>query len=137
MMNQSLGTCPNFRVHFSIWVVGEGQTISLDGDKAAARGTIILDGGTLSVTGNACFAGMVASRNGKINIGGTSAIVGAALQLADATADGIQEGILDMSGSGNTSLIYSSSALELARKISNNTNSGERWSFDNYQQVTN
>ena len=110
-----------------IWRVKEGQTLEID---KIAGGTVILDGGKLDITGNTCFAGMVVSRNnGQITAGGTSAIVGAALQVADF----MQEAGLG----GNASMFYSSSTLEWAREVSNNTNSGERWSFGNYQQVTN
>lgn len=115
-----------------IWVVKEGQTLTLDGHTAG--GTVILDGGTLDMKGNKCFAGMVASRNGgTIDAGGTSAIVGAVLQAAG----WLEDGGLTADKSGNASMFYSSSTLEWAREVSNTTNSGDRWSFGNYQQVTN
>lgn len=116
-----------------LWVVKEGQTISLDGKTAG--GTIILDGGTLELKGNECFAGIVVSRNnGKINASGTPAIVGAVLQIAGFTKDGSIE---DAALNGNASVFYSSSTLEWARELANSMNSGDRWSFGNYRQVAN
>lgn len=89
------------------WVVGEGETFDL-GNKTAG-GILILDGGTLEFTGNACFSGLVMIRNGGSiqgrrgqGAGGTAGILGAVLSV-DNEAPSV---------SGNVSFNYSSQALD-------------------------
>ena len=62
-----------------VFIAKAGETITLSsGSDAAAGGVIILDGGTLDVTGNQCFAGVVLYRNSGIitSARGTSAFLG-------------------------------------------------------------
>lgn len=64
---------------FGVFLAKPGDTITLSsGADAAAGGVIILDGGTLDVTGNQCFAGVVLYRNSGIitSARGTSAFLG-------------------------------------------------------------
>ena len=94
-----------------VFVAKPGQTITLSsGADAAAFGTIILDGGTLELNGNQCFAGVVLFRNGGrvTSASGTPAVLGSVVGYAPAD----EADILNPRLNGTPSFYYSSTAIE-------------------------
>ncbi len=99
------------------WLVGDGETLSVEGGDSGFGGLVILDGeaATLSLEGNQCFSGLVLTRNGGvIDARGTPAIVGAVKSIAG------RETALN----GNPSFLYSSQALDWARGVHEGTVGG-------------
>lgn len=99
-----------------VFVVKDGQTISLQtGESAMQSGIIVLDGGTLDLQGNACFAGVVLFRNGGRveSASGTPAVLGSVIGYAPAdTADIIKPQL-----NGTPQFFYSDKAVEDAETI--------------------
>ena len=87
-----------------VWIVPEGAEVEIGQD--GASGLVLMDGGGMSMSGQSCFAGLVMSRaGGQLDAGGTSAIVGGMVALADGNTPATN---------GNVSFFYSSNAVNQA-----------------------
>jgi hypothetical protein len=99
-----------------VFVAKAGQMITLSsGSNAAAFGLIILDGGTLELNGNQCFAGVVLFRNGGrvSSSSGTPAVLGTVMGYAP---DDLTD-IINPRLNGTPSFYYSSKAIQDAGDI--------------------
>jgi len=105
-----------------VFIAEEGDTITLSsGADAAAGGVIILDGGTLDVTGNQCFAGVVLYRNSGIitSARGTSAFLGTVIGYSGFNDDRNDETarVMDPRLNGTPSFYFSDQAILTAEEV--------------------
>lgn len=106
-----------------VFLAGPGETITLSsGADAAAGGVIILDGGTLDVTGNQCFAGVVLYRNSGIitSARGTSAFLGTVIGYSgysDPNLDDQLARTMDPRLNGTPSFYFSDKAIQDAEEV--------------------
>lgn len=107
-----------------VFIAEEGETITLSsGADAAAGGVIILDGGTLDVTGNQCFAGVVLYRNSGIitSARGTSAFLGTVIGYSgfedDDDRDDESARVMDPRLNGTPSFYFSDQAILTAEEV--------------------
>ena len=110
--------------------VKEGETVTLSsGADAAAGNVIILDGGTLEVTGNQCFAGVVLYRNSGIitSARGTSAFLGTVIGYSGYSdpEDVRQARIMDPRLNGTPSFYFSDQAILAAEEAVANFQGGK------------
>ena len=98
-----------------VWVVGPGETLTIEGGNSTVFGVIILNGGRLEMIGNQCFVGSVLFRGGgqMVAASGTPATVGSVIGYAE--EGGV---VVNPSLNGNPSFYYSDRALEIAQLIS-------------------
>ena len=81
-----------------VFLASAGETITLSSGTEASGGVIVLDGGTLDVTGNQCFAGVVLYRNSGIitSARGTSAFLGTVMGYTGFSSEYMDEhGVTD------------------------------------------